>query len=347
MSSKVAPGMASTGPDDSLVAVDAHGSTPSEVVSRFKKTSNEIGGAALDGVSKSMLDPKNIVEVIKVDDGKIGVDSNSLGDVLKDAIIDAADSKRRLDGVKLGNVPGLPSDQAKLAESILDGLVDERYAGLINDAGELYEIASKTDTGSASSLMKAIGKFAGVDAFQGIIDQNAWVATGLSYLDAAMKLGIPNAIDELMKKFKDDKKAREQLISNVRGVILRGDVATLKKIIDWTSAQSVIDQVPDACYLLLSCYRFPRDTKPTQYPELRTELLGVLNDLDATWSTINRNGTEVGYLDPFSRISPDSRKLLQLEPEFDVQLMIASKYRTADLVLTLTKQYPVIRNWLE
>lgn len=344
MASKVALGTASTGPDDSLIAVDANGTTSEMVLSKVKSAATSAGSNLVDTAKKTAMDPKAIASSIKITNGKFGLDGGSLQDILTKGLSKANSAKRvgGVGGVNLTGIPGLSNSQSKLAEGYLGDIIGNSASEVINGAGQAYKIGDGIQTDSASGLMKGIAKLADFPAFASVLDQNSFTATALSYLDSAIAMGIPSAIDVLMKKIKDDKRARARILANVRGAVLRADIATIKIIIEYIGAPAVMQQVPDAPVFILAAYNFPHGTKPKKYAALRAELIGLLSELDPLWDKEKRNGILVNKLDPFTRLSSAAKILLTLQPEYDVPIAMALSYRKVDLYGLLKKSYPLM-----
>lgn len=344
MSSKIAIGTASTGPDDTLVAVDAYGTTSDMVLSKAKQGATKVGNDIVDSAKKAALDPKALAKAIKVQDGKMSLSGGSIKDILTKGLLGGKNGSRigNTTGPNLTGLPGLSNTQGKLAEKYLADIIGEDAAALLGKGGKLYKIGAGVDTSTAAGLMKGIAKLADFPELASVADDHAILATSLAYLDTAISMGIPDAIDILLNKIKDDKRARQRLIANVRGAVLRADIATIKKIIEYIGARAVLEQVPDACVYILAAYNFPPKTNPKQYSSLRTELLGLLEQLDSEWDRESRNGVLVNKLDPFTRISRAAKTLLQLEATYDVPIAMAATYKKVDLNSMMRKMYPYL-----
>jgi hypothetical protein len=344
MASKIAKGTASTGPDDSLIAVDANGTTTDMVLSKVLSTSNTVGGTIIDTAKKTALDPKALAKAISVEDGKFSLSTKSLKDIMTKGLLKKGLGARvgGVAGPNLTGIPGLSKTQTGLAEKYLGELIGSDNTDLVNKAGKLFKIGNGIDTSSASGLMKGIAKLADFPDFANIADQHSFTASALAYLDTAISMGIPDAIDVLLGKIKDDKLKRKRILANVRGAVLRADIPIIKKIISYIGARAVVDQVPDACVYILAAYNFPRGTLPKDYPGLRAELLGLLEELDSEWDRERRNGVLVSKLDPFTRISRAAKSILQLQPDYDVPMAMALTYKKVDLNAVLKKSYPLM-----
>lgn len=344
MASKIAKGTASTGPDDKLVAVDANGVTADMVLSKIKSAASSFGDKVVDTAKNVALDPKAVASAITVEDGKFDISGKSLKKLASKAT-NKDKVKGRVSGVAGSNatgIPGLSDSQNKLAEKYLSNIVGTKNAELISRSGQVYKIGADTDTDNAAGIMKGISKLTDFPDIANLADQNAYVATAFSYLDTAIAMGMPDAIDIILNKIKDDKLKRRRLLANVRGAVLRADIPVIKKIISYIGANAVIDQVPDACVYILAAYNFPRGTLPKDYPGLRAELLGLLEELDPEWDRERRNGVLVSKLDPFTRISRAAKSILQLQPDYDVPMAMALTYKKVDLNAVLKKSYPLM-----
>lgn len=339
--SKIAKGIAATGPDDKLVAVDANATTSEMVLSKATTTASKVGSDIADSAKKQALNPKSLAGAIKVENGKFGLDSKSMKSMLTKGLTTGS-RIGSAGGNGLSNIPGIGKDTAAIANKYLKDIVGDDAAGMLSKTGEIYKIGKGIDTDTASGLMKGIGRLTGHSAFTDIIDDNAYLATGLAYLDKAIELGIPDAIDVLMKKLKDDKRKRQRLLSNIRGVVMRGDLDTIELIFEYVGPAAVLDEVPEACTYILAGYSIPVGTPTKKYPELKSKLLRVLTKLDPNWDKAKRGTVYVNKLEPFAKISRGSKTLLQLEDTWDVPIAMARTIRKIDLYGRLKKDYPLM-----
>lgn len=333
---KVASSVIATGPKDELVAADAKGKTPQTTLARLSNALTNVSEGIAANARQSNMKPGDLANVTKIEDGKPTV-------APKEAL-------SRLDQISGVSVTALTGQNADLRDNAALNLVkltkDEELTSISNDAGNVLRIGRNTKTSSAKSLADAVSKFSKVPGLATFADQHAEVALGLSYLDKAIALGIPDLIDNLMAKIKDDKRKRQLLIENVRGVILRGDIDTLNKILDWVGSEGVLARCPDAIPLLLASYRLPPKTEPKSHGGLRAALLATLVRIDSNWDKTSRGSELVTNLDVFTYASRDVVTLLNfMSDDYIVPLSIAPSYRNTSLIGLAKRYYPQIALW--
>lgn len=351
MPPKIATSVVETGPFDDLVAVDAYAATP-EVTEEKLANEPEAINEGLAGLKDISVSPADLTKIIMFDKGSPGIDSNKLSDVAKTnaiaAILNNGEAGKRIDqaaGQNLNSIPGLDKNTKVVAETLMPGILENETLQMADTAGGWIKIGKDADLSSATGITKAIKKLTKDSAIGDFIDNNAELGIAMSYLDEAVKLGIPSMIDALIKKYRDDKRFIERLINSTRSVIMRSDIDSLNIILDEVGSEGVLSRVPDACTLLLSAYRYPRKTEPKEYPDKRTQLLTVLNRIDPLWDTLPRAGVTTSALQPFFRISKQASELLLMEPGYDVPIMIAKSYPPVDLGSLARRCFPRMRAW--
>lgn len=334
---KVAPSVFVTGPNDDVVAVDARGTTPKEVLAKSKITPQSPGLKALERIKNPDLNANDVAKMISLKGG---------------AGIDKKEALGRIDNVLGQNVSGIfgqsPGLKEKAAGNLLGILTDGRYNGILGDTGELLEIGRGVDSNRATALMKAVKQFSNVGVIGDFVDNNAYVALGLGLLETAAEWGIIDAIDTIMGKLRAEKLAKARLVEGLRGAVLRGDIRMVNKILDLTSVEAALARMPNMIVLLLAGFRFAPKTPIEDYPGIKAELIALLVRVNPKWDVIVRNGVEIPDLAPFRTASQASRILLQLgnDERWRLQCLIGNKFRYQNLSDLARVQYPVLQAWL-
>lgn len=339
MSSKAAKAVSNlftTGPNDDLVAADARGKTAKTQLAKSKPKPGP-QEQAIERIKNTKLNANDLAKMVSLKDGP-GLDK-------KQAL-------SRVDSVLGQNVSGLTSGKSSLKEKAASSLIslagDGRYDEITDEAGQIIKIGRGTDTGKATSLMKSISSWQQVGAVGSFVDKSSWLSSGVALLDLAVEFGIPQAIDNIMNKVKDEKLAKRRLIEGLRGSVLRGDLDAVNKIFDYIGVEAAKQKVPDMPMLLLAGFRFPPKTQLTEHAQYRTKLLATLNRIDPNWDTEQWNGQRISYLKPFRSISQASRILLLLndDPTYRIPVLIGSKYRFQSLIDLGKRMYPETVAWL-
>lgn len=340
----------STGPDDSLLKVDGFGITPTEVLSKLSTTPGSSTGPTsflnkvTSGFKSSNLNLGDLSRIVKIGDQGVGVDQS--------------EALRVLDRTLGTSVSGIESLNAKVKGDAISSILE--VAGLpgvgqiVDKAANTYAIFDGARTDSAMGLLKAIGRITGNDALGGLVSAVSKDSMLGSLLTEAMALGVPDAIDEIWGQLKDKESAKQRLIASLPSVVLRCDLASLRKIIEYIGAEAVLAKMPDTVMYLLAGYRFPTRTKPADYPTLKTYLLETIDLVDPLWKETKRNGASVSALKPFTRTSRDARILLLsttdplhegIDPVFKTPVLMAPSYVQQDIQLLGKKMFPVLGHW--
>lgn len=340
----------STGPDDSLLKVDGFGTTPTETLSKLSTAPGSATGPTsfLDkltgGFKNSGMDLADITRIVKIGEKGVG--------------LDPSEALRALDRSLGTSISGIESLNSKVKTDALQSLA--KLAGfpglstLVGQAGAAYAIFDGARTDSALGLMKAIARLTGNDALGGLISGLSKDSLLGSLLTEALALGVPDAIDQIWGAMKDKDAAKQRLIASLPSVVLRCDLASLRKIIGYIGAEAVLAKMPDTIMYLLAGYRFPTRTKVTDYPELKTYLVDTILMIDTKWMTTKRKGVDISSLKPFTRISRDARLLLLssvvpahkgTDPLYKTPVLIAPSYTQTDIRQLGKKMFPVLGHW--
>lgn len=340
----------STGADDSLLKVDGFGKTPTETLSKLSTAPGSATGPTsfLDkvtgGFSNSKLNLGDLARIVKVGEKGVGVDPS--------------ESLRILDRTLGTSLGGIESLNTKVKADALASLAKlaglNGIAELIPKAGNALAIFDGARTDSALALMKAIGRLTGNDALGGLISSISKDSMLGALLTEAMALGVPDAVDAIWGQVKDKEAAKQRLIASLPSVVLRCDLASLRKIIEYIGAAAVLAKMPDTVLYLLAGYRFPTRTKVADYPALKTYLLETIVLVDPFWRDAKRKGATVPALRPFSRISRDAKLLLLsttvpehngTDPVFKTDVLIAPSYVLIDITILGKKMFPELGHW--
>jgi hypothetical protein len=341
-------GFFQSGPDDSLLTVDPSGVTPQETLSKIKTTTGDASSSLLDkakaGFSTSDLNLKDLSRMVKIGENGVGLNTSEALRVFDRSL-----------GTSIG---GIESVSAKVkSDAISSALKLAGFPGvgeLVNKAGQTYSVWDTARTDNAMGVFKALARLTGNDALGGVVSDIAKDSAFGALLTEALELGVPDAIDEIMNQVKDKELAKQRLIASLQSIVLRCDLASLRKVIEYIGAEAVIAKMPDAVMFLLAGYRFPPRTKPADYAALKAYLVETLGLVQPTWTLTKRNGVDVPALAPFSRISRDASIVLLshttpalngLDPEYLVPVLCAKSYTLQDIQILGKKFYPQLVQW--
>ena len=327
----------SSGPDDDAVAVDARGNTPKTTLAKNRKPQPTPQSKAIDRLKNYKFNANDAAQIVSLKNGG-GLDKTS--------------ALRQLDQLMGQNLSGVAGDNDSLREkaggNLIDLVTDGEYATIIDDAGQTIQLARGADGDKATSLMKSVKAFSGLDTVGDYVDGNPYLATGLALLDKAVEYGIPQAIDTIMDKVRKERLAKARLVEGLRGAVLRGDLKTINKILDITGVENAVARIPQITTLILAGFRFAPRTPESDYPGLKVELLATLVRINPKWDVIVRAGEEIPNLAPFRTATSSSKTLLLLDGDetWRVQCLIGQKFRYQNLLDLAKAQYAIIQAWL-
>ena len=333
----LASSIATVGPEDDLVVKDIYGTTPSNSLSRVSKIMTTAVTDFGNQLKASNLKPADIANIVKYDKGQVG--------------IDVRQASARADQVAGQNISGIfgvnDAVKVKAASNILGLFSLGKAQKITNQAGEAFRIVDGADTTRASGLSRAVGLLLKDTALGEYVDDNAYVGTAMAYLQEAIDLGMVDLIDAIMNKVEANKISKQQLVDNLLLVVLRGDLETLNKIMDWIGPDGVLSKVPLAVTYLLAGYRFPVRSTPDQYPTYRTDLLATLARLKPDWPYVMRNGEQIFNYEVFYRLSAHVKILLLLndDPTYVIPVLAAPSFPTVGLVSVAKYCYPNMAVW--
>lgn len=333
----LAQSIATTGPEDNLVAVDAYGETPQGTLSSFVAGTKTTAASAKSYLDAAGVKPSDIPNIVKLKDGSIEISQ-------KEAETRANKVQGRSILGIFGNDPKLQADAGKQV-ALLSGR--PKATELANISGAGLTIFAGKDTTKAKGLSDAVSALLKDESLKSYVDTNAYVGTALTYLDAAIELGVPDLIDKLMQSIKDKKLAKRQLIESVYSVVARADLKSLNKILDYIGSEGVLLRVPNAIQLILAAYRYPFQTKPSEYAGLKEELESTLTRIKVNWQFVTRGSENIYDFSIFTRCSRNAITLLLLDDDdtYRVPVLCAPQYLIVDYVGQMRRNYPKMSVW--
>lgn len=326
---KIAASMFSAGAMDKLLAIDVYEQTDSKTKTGFISQVKSFGKEAMDSIRTLPGLARDFAGTITFEGGKVKLDKNEL----KGRLIDLA-----------GNASGPFSKLSAAAQnSVLSSFgASPETAGMIRTAiGDGFSMLTSSEVDDARGLVGMLETITGNTGFAKLFDLEAEMALFGGILGEAIRLGVPDAIDELYNKFKDDENARKVFSDNLLMAATSGDLATVKRIINKIGLQAALSQVPDLIQIILMGYTFKPLTTASEWPVRLTELKDTLTSINPDWYRYKRNGVWINDLAPFTYISEDARKLFMTDADLKEATMIAGEFPSEDIMSILTRNYPM------
>lgn len=326
---KIADSMFSAGAMDKLLAIDVYEQVDSKTKTGFISQVKSFGKEAMDSIRTLPGTVRDFAGTVSFENGKVKLSKSEL----TNRLVDLA-----------GNASGPFSKLSAAAQnSVLSTFgASPDTAGMIRTAiGDSFSMLSSADVTDARGLVDMLETITGNSGIAKLFDLEAEMALFGGILGEAIRLGVPDAIDELYDKFKDDQNARKVFSDNLLMAATSGDLAAVQRIIAKIGLQAALSQVPDLIQIILMGYTFKPLTTAAEWPARLGELKSTIASIDPNWYRYKRNGQWVNNLAPFTYISDDAKKLFLTDPDFKEAAMIAGEFPSEDIMSILTRNYPL------
>lgn len=328
---KLVQGFLETGPKDSTLVTDVFGISDNNILNGV---SEKISGFAKDAFNEIRRSPNLVTDLVSMvsSGGKNwALSKEGLADRIVSALGGRTGILENLSSSLKGtivNATGLPENIYDTAVSLLGSNRVSFNAGQMNSAREVFSL---------------INQITGSNEMKGFFDVGSESSLMSGVMREAIILGVPDAIDVLVDKAKDDQIAYNALYANMRVAVENSDLDAINLMVTKVGVNAFLSQVPDAVPLLLSRYQLPMGTTTENYDNELDALKAVLSSLRPNWGQVQRNGEWVNDLTAFCTISEDGRKLMLRDPLLQVPIIIGSTYSNRlDVIDSLHQMYPYV-----
>ena len=241
------------------------------------------------------FNPKNAVKLISFNDGKVGINKDVLADRIENATgyrFDASKTyqqQMKADALKLfGEKTGLGN------------------TGLLDADGNLHPLLTGDEV-SARDFAELVSGITGLDYLKQFPDLQAQMALIGSVLKEAIELGLPDAIDDLLKMVSDENARKQLLISNLERCAKAGDLASLDKIKGYIGAKDMYARCPKLVTYVMQGYMFPTSGDQPKYEKIYNHMVSLFGEVNPNWDRDVRDGVVVGRLDSFTTASSSTQ----------------------------------------
>lgn len=307
MSLKIAETTFITKADSGLAAVDIYGDIDKEAKSPGGQTSGLGGGIRTPNIAgeinkitedltKALQGTGSFEDTIgRVND--ILKNKDKLVDNLKDAV-----SNDLLTHIGLGAQAGTITDilAGRKDPSDLLGVVAATNPQMKIVVSGVEKILDAKDIGTANGIASLLGELTGNTELAKVFDLAPEFLIYSTLLDDMTKLRIPELIDLVFDEVDESQKSK-LMTASIPRVAKRSDLLTLEKISDYVGRYALQSTHPDIIKDLLANYKTVSGELPTA--EEITHLKGVLDNIDETWWSYNRDGKEIPDLGVLSNLS--------------------------------------------
>ena len=263
-------------------------------VTDYKSVLGSASDKAVEVFKTIKFDPRQTLKLVNFTDG-LSLNKDVLIDRIENATgyrFDASKSylqQMKGDALKLfGEKTGLGS------------------TGLIDADGALHPLLTGDEV-SARDFYSLLSDITGSDFAKQFPDIQAEIALFGSVINQAIALGLPDAIDDLMKKFSDEAARKEVLISNLERCAKAGDLASLDKIKEYIGAKDMYVRCPKLVTYVMQGYMFPTSGDKPKYEKIYNRMVSLFGDVNPNWDRDVRDGVVVGRLEPFATASSSTQ----------------------------------------
>lgn len=193
---------------------------------------------------------------------------------------------------------------------------------------------------NASEVTRAIQGVLGNKDLIESLDLGAEAALAGELINQAVRAGIPTAIDVLLRNASNDYNRQYIISRNMAPILFSGDVATLENILNYTSPSVVGSIRPTFASDFLANLRLPYGTPYSDYPDIKSRVLSILDSIDPSWHLRMRDGELIATLIPFVRMSKDAKEIFLTSEAYRLQATIASKFGDTSMAKIIRAQYP-------
>ena len=325
--------LVSTGIKDTLVAVDGYGKSTSTVLSNMTNT-----------ILGKLSDTKNFLLNTKI------ADLGSLNDAL------TAASQVKADATALANQLSSEIGQSiNTVKGISDSVINSATSTLSTINNTVDSTFNAVNGGisstinSASSILNANNFITSVNTllssakltFENLEDKLSMTALKSSILQQAAYLGLTNVIDSVYASDSTNTTLTGALGDSLESALASGNITLVKSMVNNLGGTYIIQRSPTAIQLILQNYRFTTTVSVNDYGALATELITVLNSIDANWNT-SQSVNSGHMLSVFRSISSSAKAVLMTLPEYQYQITVVPHYSDSDVLSAARSQYTYI-----
>lgn len=321
----------SIGPDDSLKVQDVYEIEGGPANTSVKDVLVGLKDEAVDTLRKTPRLAQQLTKLV--------VDAKS-------GRLDAVTAAKRIGSI-FGNRGGVLDQLSTRATNMIssslgmDPKLAKRVLMTVKDVGLGKDPTTgfSRNMGSASGIVSSIQRLLGDKDVLSYVDLEAEAALLSGLLGEAVKAGIPQSVDLLLREAKSDAVRREVAARNMYAVVFSGSLVTVEKLTNYLPPEAIRAKYPNFARDFLAQFVLGPEDSANTYPDIKTRIVTLFNKVDPNWAKSLRNGQWVDSLAPFVRASDDAKKVFETSSGFRSAITIAADYRSVDLKSWIKKRY--------
>lgn len=303
---------------DSLAAVDVYGAS---------NTASPINNIIPKQVTR-LLTPKNSQQSI-LGEIKSALTSGNIVDKLTSLNDVYSQVDDVLNGSRTG-IASLPGAKLKSLMALLN--VEDSTLGKMTVAGVNFRNLKNKD---AKATVRFLESILGDNDIAEYFDGNSSFALLKTAIDMAQELGVPDLIQKILDKAEDSRLKVKLMAETLPSAVRTCNLPAVNRIIDELGVSKCFTIMPDIIESLMQFYRIPSTNTKTS-DELRTEVVNILNRLDAKWDKGVMNGQEVYSIEKIAGCSAD---FASIWPSIDMVTATMYTNNPEDNYTAAQKQY--------
>jgi len=317
---------------DAIGVEDTYGIKDSAVVN--KSTSSDLTVAAV-AIKKFILGEGGLKEdlpsIVKTSSNTFSISPQGLAD--------------RVKSVLGGSSSALNQLSKTLMQSAFSGNVDNAARSLMSQFdvslnGTLSQFTS-SNVSNAAALFEGINRLTKNSNFAQLFDTGAESQLLTSLFSEAISIKLPGAVDVLATAATSDT-AVNQALKNVLGTALTsGDAATISGLTSRLGSNQILAMQPQAAATILSNYVIKPFTPSFALEDEADSLITLLNTVDPSWNTVNRNGEAISNLLALNKMSDDAKRVLSTKSEYRDLIEVSNFYNPETFSESIVDKYPL------
>lgn len=332
MRTTLAPTTLSIGATDSIKVKDAYDVTGSADNTSVKDMLVGLKDDSVDALRKT---PKLAASLTK-----LVLDA-------KNGNLNSANAASRLASI-FGNRGGVLDNLSTRATSImadtlgmspkLAGRVLITAKGLLGGSESILGY-SKNAT-SSQGIVSSIQRLLGDKDIIGYTDLDAEASLLSGILGEAVKAGIPQSVDLLIRQATSEESKQRIISENIYAVVFSGNLATVEKLASYMTPAQIRAKYPNFARDFLGQYTLLPTETTNDYVALKARIIALFAGIDSNWDKALRGAVYVPSLAPFTKASADATKVFTSSATYRSALILAAKYPTVDIKTWIKKSYP-------
>lgn len=260
--------------------------------------------------------------------------------------LNKADALLRVGSVLGGSAGPLTNMSVAARDKIFDtlGIGADRKGEILSAVGDVVTLSRSNDVTGANSLARMMKSVTGSKGIAQLFDLQAEAAVLGGLMGEAIRLGVPSAVDDLMKSAKTVDIRYAMASDNLYLAVASSDINTMTTLVTTLGPETVRAKYPSFVPDFLKGYRFPLKTTMADYPTIMAQLLALFVAVDPRWD-LDLVGKEWWpSISPFVEISADAQTLFKSTPTHRNQVMLATgmtEVKISDWIRDKFKYFPL------